>query len=128
MASPARFHAVRDRVLNANDQRFAEPVKLFFLTSAREPDPERENVEIEAPLRTEADAIQQPGGNRSGDWQTRSASGASRLSINRAAYSGPLPRKGDRVRAISRPGEPWFEVLFVDDRNHTRLVLHLGNL
>ena len=52
--------------------------------------------------------------------------GKGELHIDRATYTGPPVRPGDAVQALSRPGRPWFEVLRVDDRGETRLVLELG--
>lgn len=125
MPVAARFHAVRDRVCGAVDRVFAEPVLLSFLHE-NEIDPARRAVEIEAVLRVGGGKQTSIGGGRGETWRTQLATEKAELHIDRARYSGPLPKKGDRLCARSRPGEPWFEVLRVDDRSHVRLILELG--
>jgi hypothetical protein len=56
----------------------------------------------------------------------RIAAGEAEAHLDRATYAGPEIRKGDKLRAVERPGTPFFEVLRVADRGHGRLVLHLG--
>ena len=59
-------------------------------------------------------------------WRSRINAQRAELHIDRAKYPDIKARAGDEVRALSRIGEPWFEVLAVDDRSMTRLVLQLG--
>lgn len=127
MPVAARFHDLRDKVLAGVDHVFAEPVLLSFLTKAGGPqDPARPSVEIEAVLRVgEGKNTSVTGGNAT-SWRSRIVADKAQLHIDRAAYTGPQPKTGDKVRALSRHGQPWFEVADVDDRSHTRLVLNLN--
>ncbi len=122
---PARFEGLRDRVLAAVDHVFAEPVKLSFIKNGAV-DPDRDAVEVEAPLRVGGGKESAADGGIGRSWRTKLAAGKGELHIDRATYTGPPVRPGDAVQALSRPGRPWFEVLRVDDRGETRLVLELG--
>ncbi len=125
MPVAARFHEVRDRVVAAVDRAFAEPVKLSFLKDEN-PDPNRMMVDVDAVLRVGGGEQTTASGGSNRNWRTRIAAGKAELHIDRSKYHGPDPRKGDAVRALARPGQPWFEVLRVDDRGENRLVLELG--
>lgn len=122
---PARFHALRDRVLAQVDNTFAEPVRLSFMKGGVL-DPDRPAVEIEAMLRVGNGKETSAAGSMVQSWQTRLAAQGGELHIDRARYPGLVFRKGDKVKALARPGEPWFEVLTADDRGATRLVVQLG--
>ncbi|MCB1462132.1 MAG: hypothetical protein KDJ90_06830 [Nitratireductor sp.] len=125
MTASAPYHELRDRTLAAVDARFAEPVRLAFLKDGKA-DPDRAAKDFSAPLRTKEELLSNASGGRAQDWQVNYAGAKAFLAINRAAYDGPMPVKGDKVQASSRPGEPWFQVLHVDDRHHTRMKLYLG--
>lgn len=127
MPIAARFHGPRDMVLAAVDKAFAEPVRLSFLKSGAV-DPTRQPVETEAVLRVGGGGETNIAGGFAQTWRTQLAAGKAELHINRAAYSGPQPRPGDRVRALSRHGQPWFAVERVDDRGEARLVLELSEV
>lgn len=120
-----RFHELQDRVVETVDGKFAEKVRLSFMKKGAT-DPDRPQIVIEACLRTGASEETASATGRT--WRSRVASKKAQLHIDRAAYSGPMPTTGDRVRAIARKGAPAFEVLSVDDRNDTRLILELGQL
>lgn len=118
---PAPFHAIRDRAVAAVDATLAEAVDLFFLSGGAS-DPARDNMTARAVLRVGSrDAVAPKGA-----WGSRIAAGQAEAHIDRAAYDGPVIRKGDKLRAVERPGKPFFEVLRVADRGRGRLVLHLG--
>lgn len=123
----ARFHQLRNRTLAEVDRFRAEPVKLSFFNDGAL-DPSRPAKDIEAILRADAgkDALVSGGSDR--DWRSRVAAQASELHIDRAKYPGIALKKGDKVKALARPGQPWFEVLSIDDRSEPRLVLKLGEL
>ena len=121
----ARFHKLRDRALAAVDETFAEKVRLSFMKNGQ-PDPARPMREIEAPLRVGGGKESSVSGGTDQAWRTRLQAQRGELHIDRAKYPDLKFIKNDRVRALSRPGEPWFEVLAVDDRLATRLVVHLG--
>ena len=125
MPAAARFHELRDRIVDTVDLKFAEPVRLSFMKNGGS-DPERPQITVEAILRTGGGKNSNIDGGAGKTWRARVAAGKAELHINRAIYDGPMPAKGDSVRATSRIGEPAFEVLSVDERNHTRLILELG--
>lgn len=104
-----------------------ELVRLSFLKNGM-PDPQRQAVDIKAILRVGGGVQTTATGDKSQNWRTQLASGKAELHIDRAAYAGPQPRAKDRVRALSRHGSPLFEVLRVDDRGETRLILGLGEV
>ena len=120
MPVAAAFHGLRDRVLKRNDALFGERVRLVFMADG-EPDGTRESIEVTGVLRSQRGRT-----TRVPDGKVLVAGQKTTLSLDPAAYSGPPLRKGDKVRALARPGEPWFEVLHVDDRSHTRIVAELG--
>lgn len=127
MPVAARFHDLRDKVLAGVDHVFAEPVRLTFHTKVGGPyDPDRPAVEIEAVLRVGEGKMTSVAGSRDAGWRSRIVADKAQLHIDRATYTGPQPKTGDRVRALSRHGQPQFEVADVDDRSHTRLVLNLN--
>ena len=121
----ARYHSLRDRVVAQVDRVFAEPVRLSFMKDGKL-DPDRAMVDIEAVLRTDKAVSASPSGGRDRGWQQRVSSQPAQLHIDRLAYPNLVVRPYDKVQARARPGEPWFEVLSVDDRGMSRLVLNLG--
>lgn len=121
----ARYHSVRDEVLAGVDEILAEPVFLKF-NKGGSSDMDRPAVEIEAVLRVGGGKETAVAGGQSRSWRTRITGQRAELHIDHAKYSGIEATKGDEVQALSRQGEPWFEVLAVDDRSMTRLVLQLG--
>ncbi len=125
MPVAARFHGTRDRVIAAVDRFRAEPVKLSFFNDGTV-DPNRAAREIEAILCADTGKTVMVSGGRDADWRSGVSSQKSELHIDRAKYPDLVFKRGDKVRALARPGQPWFEVLSVDDRGEPRLVLHLG--
>lgn len=122
---PARHHRRRDRSMAVNDKAFAEPVRLSFKLNGVV-DPERPVREIEAILRVGGGKQTSVAGGVAGAWRTRIHAQRAELHIDRTKYSDLVVRKQDAVKALARPGEPWFEVLAIDDRGDGRLVLQLG--
>lgn len=119
------FLDLRDDMIAAVDEVWAEPVRLSFMADGVV-DATRPMVEIEAVLRVATAEAANVSGAAAMTWQSRAAAATSKLYVDRARHGGLIIRSGDRVRANARPGKPWFEVLFVDDRDIARLVLHLG--
>ncbi len=119
------FQHTRDAVLSSVDRVFAEPVMLSFLKGGL-PDPQRPSVTLVAILRVGGGEQTNIAGSVAQGWRTQLAAGKAELHIHRSRFNGLTIRKGDAVQALSRPGQPWFEVLRVDDRGETRLVLELG--
>lgn len=122
---PSRFQQIRDRTIAAVDTVFAEPVRISPMKGGQ-PDPAHPQITIEAPLRTGADKQSGIQGGSGRSWQSRIAAGQAELRIDRTKYPDLVVKKGYAVRAMSRPGLPAFEVLFVNDRDHTRLIVGLG--
>lgn len=117
----ARFHTLRDRSAKVVDAVFAEPVFLMPKASTNVED----GVTFEAPLRTgERDAKGMSGGRGQG-WNAQIAGTAATMYIDGVANPEARPKEGDRLHALAREGQPWFEVAFVDSRNHARIVVHL---
>jgi hypothetical protein len=120
----ARNHHLRNRTVAAVDHVFAEPVRLWFYDADQNVDPSRPAREIEAILVIgEGRAASVTG---AGSWRTRVAAQKSELHIDRVKYPDIVVRINDKLAALSRPGEPWFEVAGIDDRGNTRIVLHLN--
>lgn len=124
----ARFHHLRQRAVNAVDHIFAEQIRYFPLKRGAT-DPARAVEPFQAVLRTGSGEIVPAGAGRS--WDAQIAPGKARLTIDRNQVmpdGEPLnlvARTGDKLRALERDGQPWWEVAHVDDRDDTRLVLHL---
>ncbi len=124
---PARFHGLRNRVMRQVDHVFAEPVAISFLKNGGV-DPSRPMVEIEGVLRVGGGKETTVSGNHDGSWRSAIMPQRAELHIDMVKYPDIPVRVGDRVKALSRPGEFWFEVLAVDDRGMSRLVLQLGEV
>lgn len=121
----ARYHRLRNRTLAAVDRSFAEPVRLSFFNADGALDPSRPAIEIEAIL-VVGEGKGTFGAGVSASWRTRIAADRAELHIDRAKYPNVVVRKNDKVRALARQGQPWFEVAIVDDRGAARLVLQLN--
>ncbi|MDQ0314846.1 hypothetical protein [Amorphus orientalis] len=126
MPLDAPFQSLRDDIAAEVDAVFAEPVRISFLKRGVV-DPDRAMIQIDAPLRVGDVEMGDMSGGRTSDWSTQIAGSTAVLSIAWATYSGPEIRKGDRVKALARAGEPWFEVKAVGDRKASRLIVYLGN-
>lgn len=112
-----------DRVVG---KTFGESVYLAFLTKGTA-DPTRPAATISGHVLhvgTEEANSAEPG--RAEKFRSRITAGEAELFIDRARYTGPLPRKGDKVRALSRRGQPWFEVALVNDRDTSLAVVTLN--
>lgn len=121
----ARHHGLRDRVLARVDQFRAEPVRLSFMKSGM-PDPSRPAQDIEAILKVGGGKETSVAGSLVQSWRTKIKAQRAELHIDPAAYPDLRIVKGDKVHALALPGQPWFEVLAVDDRCNPRLVVELG--
>ena len=111
------------------DHVFAEPVRLSFFKSGVL-DPSRPAIEIEAVLRVGEGKTTNVSGGMAQSWRTRIVADKAQLHIDREKYPDLVvpntTSEKPKVRALSRHGQPWFEVADVDDRSHTRLVLNLN--
>lgn len=123
----ARYQALRDRTLAAVDHVYAEPVSYIARKGKGQPkDTDRFSGEIEAVLRVEDRKDQSVSGSRDRNWRTNVHGSSPKLHIDPTRYPTLTVEIGDAIKAIARPGEPYFEVLAVDRTTMTRLVLHLG--
>lgn len=125
MNVPARYHKHRDRVVSGVDKLFAENVSLAFLKDGAV-DPDREATIIEAVLRVGATDVSGLDGGSNKSWASRIAANKAELHIDPRKYPELNLKTGDKVRAITRDGKPWFEVLTPATRGHSRLIYSLG--
>ncbi len=124
---PAHFQELRDRATAVVDRVFARPLRLSPMSGGRA-DPGRDQHEFDAPLRVGVGKGGEPDGGGGKMWSARVAAGMATLSIDLRTYVGPPIRLGDRIRDLSMPGRPLFEVSRVDDRDSNRLFLELAEL
>ncbi len=117
-----RLAAMVDRQM---DRSWSEPVRLSFLVGGAV-DQLRPAVEIQAILETFDGSQTDLDGGNSQSWQTRLVAGRARLRIHRAEHPTIMLAEGDAVKALARPGQPWFAVLSVNDRDDTHIVAELG--
>jgi len=125
MPIPARFHKYRDKVVSSGDKLFSETVLICHLKNGIK-DTDRENIKIEAVLRVFETETSGLDGGRNKNWPSRVSANKAELYIDINNYSEIDIRTGDKIRAISRNGAPWFEVLSPATRGHTRLIYSLG--
>lgn len=107
------------------DQRFAERIRHLPMAKS-EPDASREAVEFSALLRVGGGQETKLGSRSGSTWRTSLAAGKAELHVDHRAWPQVKATAGDLIIALERVGEPIFEVLRVDDRGETRLVLELG--
>lgn len=127
MTLSARFHALRDRTLAAVDTFRAEPVRLSFFRNGTV-DPVRPARVIEAILKVGGGKETSVSGRDVQSWRTSIVAQKAELHIDRTRHPDLKIAKGDKVRGLARPGQPCWEVLVVEDRSDTRLVLQLGEV
>lgn len=125
--SPSPFDEHRDALYEEVDAEFAEPLRVFFLEKGRSL-AGRGPVDIDAVLRTAGRDAFQPDGGNNADWNIKLAAGKATLAIDRTVYPELELAKGFRVCALSRKGQPMFEVVFIDVHSHRRLYAILGEV
>lgn len=125
MTIPARYHKHRDRVLSGVDDLLAETVFIAFLKDGAK-DEDRENTELEAILRVGTSENKNLDGGSRSAWRARISANEAELHIDPRKEPEHGIKVGDKVRAITRRGAPWFEVLAPATRGHTRLIYKLG--
>jgi len=125
--SPSPFEEHRDALYEEVDGEFAEPLRIFFLEKGQTI-LGRKPADINAVLRTAGRDAFQPDGGNNADWNIKLAAGKATLAIDRAAYPELELVKGFRVCALSRKGQPMFEVVFIDVHSHRRLYAILGEV
>lgn len=88
-------------------------------------DGERPQVSVRAIISTEDVSAVSFKGRGGDDMRSEFAGADAMLYLDRATYTGPAPRKGDRVRAIERAGEPIWEFSHVNDRDDAFIIVKL---
>ncbi len=114
-----------EKVVKATDERWAEAIELKFLQDGRQ-DQSRQNTTIQAILRVGNARNTNLSGGGALKWRGRVNSAKTQLHIAKSLYTGPEIKKGDTIRAITRGGMPWFDVLHANYRDQLRIVLELG--
>lgn len=117
----ATFHAIRDEAIRAVDAVMSERVRHLPLTGGVR-DATRPQVEFEAVLRVGNAKDRDAAGTNT--WGQRVSYGKAEMHIARGV--APAIRKGDKLRAVERDRQPFFEVLSVNERQHGRVVVELG--
>lgn len=118
--------SLREDLMAEVDDVWSESVRHLPLADGRK-DPERDAAEFTAVLRTgDRDAERMKFGRGNSARAGVTADGG-HLRIDRSVHATLVVRKGDKVVALDRDGQPVFEVLSVDDRSHLRLICELGD-
>jgi hypothetical protein len=116
----------KNELMEAVDDVWAETLRHLPLSFGAQ-DLTREKVEFVAVVRTgERDAAKLSFG-RGNTARSGIAAAGGQLRLDRSAYPDVELKKGDKIVALERTGEPAFEVLLVDDRSHLRLICELGD-
>lgn len=105
----------------AVDEVWAESLRFLPLAGGH-PDPDRDPLEFDAILRTKVRDRETVSFGHGNAARLGIAASGGVLRIDRAAWPGVHPRKGDRIVALDRAGQPVFEIGTVDDRAHLRLI------
>lgn len=118
--------SLREELMAEVDDVWAETIRHLPLMDGRR-DPDREAIELAAVLRTGERETERMSFGRGSNTRAGLATDGGHLRIARAAHPSLVVRKGDKVVALERDGQPVFEVLSVDDRSHLRLICELGD-
>ncbi|SFQ55682.1 hypothetical protein SAMN05421853_11013 [Roseivivax halotolerans] len=86
-------------------------------------DNSRDVIDLTAVLRVGNAEPSSVGGST---WNSRLAVDKAQAHVSHSAYPELEIKVGDKLRAVERPGEPWFEVLSINDRMQGRLIVELG--
>lgn len=118
--------ALREELMEEVDDAWAETLRHLPLSSGRE-DLAREKVEFTAVVRTGDRETERMNFGRGNNARSGIAAAGGHLRVDRSAFPDLKLKKGDKLVALERTGEPVFEVLTVDDRSHLRLICELGD-
>lgn len=118
--------SLRTDLMEAVDDTWAELIRHLPLSDG-EPDGDRQVMSFTAVLRTGERAVERSRFGRSEAAPPGVAADGGVLRIDRGVHADLLIRKGDKVVALERNGEPVFEVQHVNDRSHLRLICYLGD-
>ncbi|MBT9383325.1 hypothetical protein KM176_05590 [Pseudooceanicola sp. CBS1P-1] len=117
--------SLRDELKAEVDDLWSETIRHLPLAKGA-PDTTRSPAEFAAILRTGARDEERPNYAGTSGRRVGVMADGGVLRIDRSAWPDVLPRKGDKVVALDREGQPVFDVLAVDDRSHLRLICDLG--
>jgi len=108
------------------DDVWAETLRHLPLIDGQQ-DAGRVALDFIAPLRTGDRETERVSFGRGNTARAGIRAGGGILRIDRAAYPDLVLRKGDKIVALDRDGQPVFEVQAIDDRSHLRLICELGD-
>ena len=118
--------SLREDLMAEVDDVWSEAVRHLPLADGRK-DPERDAMEFTAVLRTGDRDAERMSFGRGHNARAGLTTQGGYLRIDRAVHAALVVRKGDKVVALDRDGQPVFEVLSIDDRSHLRLICELGD-
>lgn len=107
MVSP--FERLARAARSTVERVHGEAIRISFMLDGRA-DPDRPRVTVRAILSTADPDLAQFRTALNSDRRNEFSSCAAVLVLERVTYTGPDLAKGDRVRALDRPGEPVWEV------------------
>ena len=148
----ARYAEYQAMTVDAVDGVMSEDIRHHPLIG-KIADPGRPQLVFNAVARIGATEVRNMQGGRAGEWDARLSAGGGEIHVAHwregqgaddlwvpalardgdgdVTISEPDPglfiRKGDRVRLIDRPGQPFFDVLSITRRQSGRAILHLGD-
>lgn len=121
------FDRLDRRMSKSVERAFGETVR-FIPWKAGEytpatADPDREAFDLRAVVTVDYE-VERMDGDRNVTHSTPSiVGGAVRISVDAALFTDNQPRHGDRFQAVSRAGQPVYEVIMVAPDNATRILL-----
>ncbi|TDE34130.1 hypothetical protein [Antarcticimicrobium sediminis] len=118
--------SLREDLVAEVDDVWSEAIRHLPLSDGKK-DPGRDAVEFTAVLRTGDRDAERMNFGRGNNARAGVTADGGYLRINRAENAALVVRKGDKVVALERVGQPVFEVQSVDDRSHLRLICELGD-
>ena len=121
----ANWRALTAMATGVTSRLFREPVCLsFFKQGLVDPTrPKIEQIDAQLHLPEETDGKT---GRSSSQFQTEVVSGVGLLIIQKADFVDRALITGDKVCALDRAGQPWFEILSVDTRGADQIVAKIS--
>lgn len=119
----ANWQDLAAKATQTADRVFGEPVRLSFFKHGSA-DPARPPVNVRGQLHLPGESDVVPGRSNA-SFTTQLVGGTGLLVIQKIVFSGEL-RQGDKVRADDRDGQPWFEILTVDNAGASQIVAQIS--